>query len=333
MSGDGEMVQIPQPVREAAALWFARLRGPDAEGWKTEFEAWRKSDRLHAKAYDRASGWFALGAQLKHEGGQADVADDRHGKRSWTLPASGLAIAASIGVLFALASHAPWLSVAHVEATAARPVTYAAASQQQRTIGLADGSTITLDAASSVSVDIRDDRRLLKLVVGRARFDVAHERRPFVVTAGPSIVTAHGTVFDVAFAPGHPAVVRLLRGAVDVEGAPLGVHRIHQSLAAGDQVTVEDSTQIGAPSHFTIGQTQWLTGLIDYDHARLDAVLAQADRQSQTQIVLADTRSAGLAVSGSFRIDDSPRLASELATLFNLDARPQADGRIVLERR
>jgi len=333
MKSDGEIVQIPQPVRKAAALWFARLRGPNAEGWKAEFEAWRKSDRLHAEAYDRASGWFALGAQLKQDEGQADAADDRPRKRSWSLPASGLAIAASIGVLFALASHAPWLSVAHVEATAARPVTYAAALQQQRTIGLADGSTVTLDAASSVSVDLRPDRRVLKLVVGRARFDVAHERRPFVVIAGPSIITAHGTVFDVTYAPGHPAVVRLLRGAVDVDGNARIAHRAHQSLSTGDEVMAESSTQIGAPSRFTIGQTQWLTGLIDYDHTRLNAVLAQANHQSRTQIVLDDPRSAGLAVSGSFRIDDTPRLASELATLFNLDARPQADGRIVLERR
>src|SRR3546814_15175781 len=50
-----------------------------------------------------------------------------------------------------------------------------------------------------------------------ARFDVAHETRPFVVLAGGGSVTARGTIFDVSLDRYERVTVRLLSGAVDVE--------------------------------------------------------------------------------------------------------------------
>src|SRR3546814_6360827 len=67
----------------------------------------------------------------------------------------------------------------------------------RRNIRLADGSVVELDEGSELSTDFNKSRRELKLERGRARFEVAHEGRPFIVLAGGGSVTARGTVFDV----------------------------------------------------------------------------------------------------------------------------------------
>ena len=40
---------------EEAAAWFARMRGPDAEASRDEFEAWLARGALHRSAYNRAA--------------------------------------------------------------------------------------------------------------------------------------------------------------------------------------------------------------------------------------------------------------------------------------
>lgn len=86
---------------------------------------------------------------------------------------------------------------------------------ETRTVRLADGSTVRLDAATRLDAAFDAERRTIRLSQGQARFAVAHETRPFVVLAGGGSVTARGTMFDVAVAGGR-VDVRLLEGAVDV---------------------------------------------------------------------------------------------------------------------
>ena len=52
-----------QLLQEAAA-WFARMRGPDAEASRDEFEAWLARGALHRRAYNRAAEIFAMGKVL-----------------------------------------------------------------------------------------------------------------------------------------------------------------------------------------------------------------------------------------------------------------------------
>src|SRR3546814_1264895 len=69
---------------------------------------------------------------------------------------------------------------------------------ERRVVTLADGSTVSLDAASEVRVAYSERARELALVRGQARFDVAHDpRRPFAVQARDQRVVATGTAFNV----------------------------------------------------------------------------------------------------------------------------------------
>ena len=69
---------------------------------------------------------------------------------------------------------------------------------QPRALVLQDGSQVTLDTSSSIRVEESDSRRVVRLLAGRARFQVARDpARPFIVRAGGQQVIALGTVFTV----------------------------------------------------------------------------------------------------------------------------------------
>src|SRR3546814_20744980 len=74
-------------------------------------------------------------------------------------------------------------------------------------------SKLTIDTDTLVTIDFGQTARHLRLEHGRARFEVAHEARPFVVDAGEVVVIARGTVFDVSYLEDRRVKVQLLHGA------------------------------------------------------------------------------------------------------------------------
>jgi hypothetical protein len=108
---------------------------------------------------------------------------------------------------------------------------------------LADGSKVSLDAATRVDVSYRHDGRALRLEQGRAKFDVAKDPlRPFAVAAGDETVVATGTEFSVELVrrqvrvvlyEGHVAVL----GPASVKGTPQPV-RLAARAAPADQLLV-----------------------------------------------------------------------------------------------
>lgn len=92
------------------------------------------------------------------------------------------------------------------------------------TLRLADGSSAELLGATSEieAVDNAPERVTLRLVAGRAHFDVVRNpQRKFVVEAPPYRVQVIGTVFDVERASGEVRV-QVARGHVQVHG-PAGI--------------------------------------------------------------------------------------------------------------
>jgi transmembrane sensor len=75
---------------------------------------------------------------------------------------------------------------------------YSTSPGQQRQITLADGSQITLNTDSAISVDFDPQQRRIRLIAGEAYFTIAPDNgRPFVVTTDEGEVQALGTAFDI----------------------------------------------------------------------------------------------------------------------------------------
>src|SRR5581483_2695252 len=104
--------------------------------------------------------------------------------------------------------------------TALRTPTYTTEVGELRTITLGDGSVVTLDAASRISVSFTRTQRSIELSDGQALFRVAKDPgRPFVVKSNNTRVTAVGTQFDVN-RKSNGTVVTVLEGRVSVAGPP-----------------------------------------------------------------------------------------------------------------
>jgi transmembrane sensor len=129
------------------------------------------------------------------------VTHTRPTRRSW------LAIAASV-LLAAIAGAAWWQSVHY-------PL-YSTDTGERRSITLADGSTVDLNARSKLRVEFSNNERRVELLDGQALFQVAKDKsRPFIVASGEATVRAVGTQFDV-YRKDSGTTVTVLEGRVAV---------------------------------------------------------------------------------------------------------------------
>jgi len=99
-----------------------------------------------------------------------------------------LALAASM--LVAIAGAFTWLYT--------QRGTYSTDIGEQRSITLADGSTVDLNARTRIRVRMSEQDRRVELLEGQALFQVAKDKsRPFIVRSNDTQVRAVGTQFDV----------------------------------------------------------------------------------------------------------------------------------------
>ena len=234
---------------------------------------------------------------------------------------------------------------------------------ERRVVTLADGSQITLDSRTKVTVRYTADARILMLVRGQARFDVAHDvARPFTVTAEGHKVVATGTAFDVDLL-GPKLLVTLLNGHVVVlpqsaptipwmpnaasEGAASATSAGAESRAlsaagsATDHIYLDPGEQLvmssgGAPrvSHVDVERvTAWERGEIVFDNEPLASVIQRMNRYGPRHIMAGDDRAANLRISGVFHEGDVDGFVSTIAAYLSVRAQERPDGDVVLTYR
>jgi len=342
------MSQSGRPIDEGlfaeAAAWFARMRGPDAEASRADFEAWLSRGALHRAAYNRAAEIFAMGKFLAEDGDVEPCRASGFSRRARSLSLVALAAAAVLILAAGWGLSQNGLSdLGHGDRSASKAlqVTELTAAAEPQSIRLADGSLVRLAAGTSIAVDLGRQVRRLMLARGSARFFVAHEVRPFVVLAGGGAVTAHGTIFDVGLEDRRVSV-RLIEGSIDVDlpatsgqSSKTGRRR----LRMGETISFSASqpspgNAVASNAARPIGHADALGPILaqDVDGVRLADLIAASNRTAARPIRLADPSLGARRISGYFRIGDSDLLADRIASLFNLAVdRTQAE--IVLKPR
>lgn len=191
---------------------------------------------------------------------------------------------------------------------------YESAPGQVRTVKLADGSVMTLDADSRAETRFLPDGRAVRLVRGRALFEVEPDAaRPFAVTAASRRVVALGTRFEVDLGGGGLRVT-LLKGKVAVEPVVAGPATV--TLMPGQQfIEGGGATSVRAIALAPTADPGWRHGLIDLDDVPLSQAAAEVNRYSRERIVIRDPAVAALRVSGQFRTGDADRFARTVADL------------------
>ncbi|HZZ35859.1 MAG TPA: FecR domain-containing protein, partial [Caulobacteraceae bacterium] len=241
MTARSPSVEAASPIGQIAGIWCMRLsEGPLEPPQEAEFEAWLAADPRHRLALEEAvttwrevdgaeSGPEFLSLRLEALNAVRRAAGRR---RSTSLP-HWMPAAAAAAMVLVIAAGGLWL--------AGRPKVYETGVGERRVVVLADGSKVSLDAATKVDVGFRGDRRALRLEKGRAKFDVARDPlRPFSVAAGDKTVVATGTAFSVELVRRQVRVV-LYEGHVAVLGPSTAVGtpqpvRLASGAAPADQV-------------------------------------------------------------------------------------------------
>lgn len=288
-----------------AARWQLRLAEADLHS-SPEFEAWLREPGNRA-AWDQVSAPWDYFDRVAHDpemiaAREAALGDAKRAGipvetpkpfRPW---AAAIAAALLIGILGAGGT---WWSN--------RPDDYQTAVGERRVVTLVDGSRLSLDSDSEVTVRYGKHARDLRLLRGQARFDVTHDRvRPFSVVAGKQKVIATGTAFNIDMA-GPKVLVTLIEGRVLVvdenDGSAIASPRVVE-LRVGQQMSTGTAA---APQIVPVNLqhvTAWTVGHIMFDDEPLSSVVERVNRYGGTQIVIADPQVGAMKISGVFNSGD-----------------------------
>jgi len=215
-----------------------------------------------------------------------------------------------------------------------RDPTYAAAIGEQRSLTLADGSTVELNSRSKIVVRYSKQERRVELLQGQALFRVTKDvTRPFIVKTGATLVRAVGTEFDV-YQKREDTVVTVVEGRVailtshasaltdhDVPAAALGPRQSNLEfpaiapgqignilVAAGEQLTVTPK-RIQIAEHPNIASaTAWTQRQLIFESASLADVADEFNRYNERQLIVGDPRLETFHVSGVFSSTDPASL-------------------------
>jgi transmembrane sensor len=220
------------------------------------------------------------------------------GPRRWLYHRKFIALAASVAALATLAGAWAWLALFSS--------LYSTAIGEQRSIGLADGSTVSMNSQSKVRVRYSKSERAVDLLEGQALFHVAKDHaRPFIVSADGTRVRVVGTQFDV-YERRSGTVVTVLEGEVAVLAPvdadaqqPRGGSALPNtppddtrtsaiSVSAGEQLTVTPKVARKAEHPNMVAATAWTERRIVFESATLSEVAEEFNRYNARQLVIED---------------------------------------------
>ena len=304
-------------ARVAASVWIIQLHGPHrSPAVEAGFRTWLAESWENARQFEIVTEAWDAGSTPVPGIGRLKNGDFKTSARRWL--AAAVLVALGIGLGF-WALNAFWLSPS-----------YATRIGEQRLVRLADGTRITLNSDTHISVAYRELERGVRVDRGEAYFEVAKQvARPFLVRAGVHRVEALGTVFIVRHDAARTAVT-LVEGkiAVSVEGGE--APEIPATLTPGERLTFvgKSTARIDEPRIEAI--TAWRRSEIVLDKTPLVDAIAEVNRYDQTILVLDDPQLAHLTVSGVYHTGNSETFAAMIAQLYGLEIVRQ-NGRITLK--
>jgi len=336
-----DLFQSHGGVDDQAALWAARADRGLSIDEDAMLDAWLAADIRHAGAFAKARAVslltertraFGIGADkmlMQMEGEPApehDLPWSAQPKASLTRRNAMWmsAAAATAGFWFALRALPHYL----------RERSFETGIGETKVVPLDDGSLVTLNTQSQITVAYSAERRDISLVRGEALFDVAKDKaRPFVVSAGGMQVRAVGTSFTVKLVPNEPVQVLVREGVVEVKRPDVPTAPPVR-VSAGSQAVASDNTPIVAAS-VTPSEVDkalaWRIGRIVFEGETLRTAAADFARYSDTRIVIDDAAVANMTITGLFVSNDPVGFAKAVALSLNLHAHVSA-GEVHLSR-
>lgn len=319
----------PDIVAEASE-WFIEFRaGEVSEDVSAAFNEWLRSSPQHIQAYlEVAAAWSELpdgkvsdrididgfierARAVPHNVHSLNTVARTHSARETRPKKARLARR----TLFAVAATAAVVAICGALWQAHQGVqTYMTGIGEQHSIRLADGSTVDINARSTLKVRFNDLERRIELTRGQALFRVAREaRRPFIVASGNTLIQAIGTEFDV-YRKTAGTVVTVIEGRVSVRAPGAPAQKISDVMLSAGQKTVvaPATTRVARPVVADIASaTAWTQKKLIFEETSLGEVAEEFNRYN-TRTLHVDSRLAGVAISGLYSSTDPASLIAFL---------------------
>jgi transmembrane sensor len=310
-------------VQAEAAAWMALLHSPERNATIEEgLRRWIAADPLHAVVWETATDLWNETAGLPRRIPRR--IPENAPRKTWLKPVLAVAVLCLV------------ITGVFVQNSRSGVAT---AVGEQRTLNLDDGTRVELNTDSRLLVKYDHQTRTVVLQSGEAYFQVAHERRPFVVIAGERKIVALGTAFTVRRdeSSDDAVTVTLIEGRVAV--APVNTGTTATSGSAGPAATVLNAGQrlrtrpnarqtVDTPS--IDKATGWMRGQLIFDHTPLSEAAAEFSRYNKIKITVASPEAAKIPIGGIFRIGDSKSFARAVAASYDLKVTAHGD-ELILE--
>ncbi len=310
-------------ARRTAALWAARRMDPAFRD-EAGFAAWRTADAANAQAFDQlwtTSQDAALSEAMALSEQRRAVRARRAG------PIAGLA-----GGLVAACALAAVIAWPQLQLMTVTPTIFETGRGEHRTVALADGTRVTLDGGTRLSVRMGSQRREVALAQGEAFFDVAHDAaRPFTVKTAEGSARVLGTAFDLELSHERgPGRVELSVHRGRVRLAPKGLIHRTAELTVGQRAFATEG-RLSKVRAFDPAGDDWRSGWLETDGVTLARLVERLNRASPTPIVVEGEDLGRQRVAGRFRMDDPDALVRNLALVHGFKVR-EGGGGLVLTR-
>ena len=318
-----------QEISRQAGEWAAKLDGGGlTPAEQAELEAWLAADVRHLGAFGRSIAVLERVGRLRAVGGDAMRSLVSANAPIW----SRRRVVVSGGAAASLAAAAVLLLAVMrrdepQQVSPAADQEFATRLGETRTVTLSDGSVVTLNTLSKISVGFTGSVRKVQLVRGEALFNVAKNRkRPFIVVAGDTQVRAVGTSFTVRLLRARPVQILVQEGVVEVTRRSTPNARPVRATA-DTQTVVPHGAPIATralPYSRVARNLAWQYGQIAFDNETLEDAALEFARYSNTKIVV-EPPVAGLTITGLFASNDPVGFAKAAASVLNLHAQVGAD--------
>ena len=317
-------IEFSEQVLREASEWFARLSGGDAGAEdRARLRGWLAARPENQQAYDFVTESCGIAAAVLERAPVRERGDSRQPVGHWVAIGGGLALAA---MLIA--------AVGFVALTPATTDHYATAIGEIRNLTLADGSTLTLNGATTLDVTFTRGRRDLNLKTGEVFIAVGREPfRPFRVHAGGRTIEDIGTAFDVD-TNGQNVDVAVGEGTVLIsEPAASSATGNRVILSKGQALTYAPDRILSAPRTVVSQQVgTWRVGILSYDQVPLEWLVADLNRQFDGGIAIPDPELAAMPITLTLKLHDRDTTVGTLEKLLPVRAVASGTGALELVR-
>jgi transmembrane sensor len=329
--------EIKEAIQEQACLWISKMDRGLTQAEKDDFKSWTQQSPHHRETlFKFAALWDDL--SVLNELSALFPLEKQKNKHIFKNRFAKYAIAASfiITVLFTGSLYLEQqLNFNTVKQQYVEIKNLSTVVGQQSSFSLSDGSIIQLNTNSLVKINFSRNKRLLTLVRGEARFEVAKDKtRPFTVVSGTKSFTALGTIFNVQKNSNRDMELVVTEGRVLITKANQLLDSIAKQIytlpaqklpgvlvTSGEKAVIEKNIEEPVQK-VSLDQVQtdlaWQQGMLIFKGEPLSEALKEVSRYTATHFEIADSELATIKVAGYFKAGDVNGLLQSLSNNFNI---------------